>query len=79
MVGFGRNQFVWAVVFFSVCFVAAGSAHGEGTPAERLMTVLPEDTLGFAATSGGDYSEAAFEKSIPGRAMPEVKFKGSGG
>jgi hypothetical protein len=55
------------VVVFSVGFVAAGTAKGESTPAEKLMMVLPEDMLGFAATSGGDYSKAAFEKSLLGR------------
>jgi hypothetical protein len=67
MVRYGRNTFVWAVLVFSVSFLAAGTAKGESTPAEKLMMVLPEDTLAFAATSGGDYSKAAFEKSILGR------------
>jgi hypothetical protein len=67
MVRCGRNGFVWAAVIFSVSFLAADVAAGESTPAEKLMMVLPEDTLGFAATSGGDYSKASFERSILGR------------
>ena len=35
--------------------------------AEQLLTMLPDDVVGFVATSGGDNLKPAFEKTIIGR------------
>ncbi len=35
--------------------------------AEKLLTMLPDDVVGFVATSGGDDLKPAFEKTIMGR------------
>lgn len=35
--------------------------------AEQLLTVMPDDVVGFVATSGGDNLKPAFEKTILGR------------
>ena len=35
--------------------------------AEKLLTVIPDDVVGFIATSGGDELKPAFEKTILGR------------
>jgi len=39
----------------------------ETSPVEKLQKVLPDDVLGFVATSGGDNLKPAFDKSILGR------------
>ncbi len=58
----------------TVLFLLAGCAEKEvveeeqkGSPAEKLVTMLPDDVLGFVATSGGQYLKPSFEKSILGR------------
>jgi len=69
-----------AVVFkaissvFGICslivLISLGcSARAESTTsaAEKLLTVAPDDIVGFVATSGGDELKPAFEKSILGR------------
>jgi len=35
--------------------------------AEQLLTMMPDDVVGFVATSGGDNLKPAFEKTILGR------------
>jgi hypothetical protein len=55
------------VLFLSIGFAPLDTAVAASSPAEDLMKVLPDDVLGFVATSGGDSLEADFEKSILGR------------
>jgi prepilin-type processing-associated H-X9-DG protein len=52
---------------FLIGFAPLGTAVAASSPAEDLMKVLPDDVLGFVATSGGDSLEADFRKSILGR------------
>ena len=47
-----------------VCPVKAESAI---SAAEQLLTMIPDDVVGFVATSGGDDLKPAFEKTIIGR------------
>jgi hypothetical protein len=41
------------------------------TPAEKLTVFLPEEMLGFIATSGGDYLKEPFERSSLGKVWAE--------
>jgi len=59
---------------FGICLLIAlislgCSARAEPTSsdAEKLLMVVPDDVVGFVATSGGDELKPAFEKSILGR------------
>ena len=62
-----RNLFICAALLFSVGFVVSNAAFAANSPAQELTKVLPDDVLGFFATSGGDSLKADFEKSILGR------------
>jgi len=55
------------VLFFSIIFAQSNMAVAENSPAEKLVTVLPDDVLSFVATSGGDSLKPVFEKAILGR------------
>lgn len=59
--------FICAVLFLGIGFVQSNTVAAESSPAEKLVTVLPDDTLGFVTTSGGDSLKPAFEKTILGR------------
>jgi len=59
--------FVCAGLLFSYGLVASGTVFAQPSPAEELTRVLPDDVLGFVATSGGDSLKADFKKSILGR------------
>lgn len=59
--------FICAVLFLAVGFVQSNTVVAESSPAEKLVTMLPDDTLGFVTTSGGDSLKPAFEKTILGR------------
>ncbi|MBN2594443.1 MAG: hypothetical protein JXA81_13125 [Sedimentisphaerales bacterium] len=43
--------------------------------AERLLIVMPDDVVGFVATSGGDELKPAFEKTILGRIWSDAGVK----
>ena len=43
------------------------STDSEQAPPIGLMTVVPDDVLGFVAVSGGDNLKPAFERSALGR------------
>ena len=58
---------IGAVLLLSIGFAPPDTAVAASSPAEDLMKVLPDDVLGFVATSGGDSLKAGFEKSILGR------------
>jgi prepilin-type processing-associated H-X9-DG protein len=58
---------ICAVLLLSIGFAPLGTAVAASSPAEDLMKVLPDDVLGFVATSGGDSLEADFRKSLLGR------------
>ena len=62
-----RSVLSCAVLFLLIGCAKRDVAERESSPAEQLTMVLPDDVLGFAATSGGDYLKPAFEKSILGR------------
>ena len=67
MIKFYNKLFVCAVLFFSISFAQPGVARAESSPVDKLATVLPDDVLGFVATSGGEHLKPAFEKSSLGR------------
>jgi prepilin-type processing-associated H-X9-DG protein len=54
-----------AMVLFVCGFAAAASAETSG--AEQLIQKLPDEIIGFVATSGGDELKPAFEKTILGK------------
>ncbi len=58
---------ICAVLLLSIGLAPLGTAVAASSPAEDLMKVMPDDVLGFVATSGGDSLEADFKKSILGR------------
>jgi prepilin-type processing-associated H-X9-DG protein len=59
--------FVFAGLLFSHSLIASSVASAQTSSAEELTKVLPDDVLGFVATSGGDSLKVGFEKSILGR------------
>ncbi len=57
-----------AGVFLSVLLVfSAAPVAGAGSAAEELTKRLPDDVIGFVATSGGDVLKGDFEKTALGR------------
>ncbi|MHC4356267.1 MAG: hypothetical protein ACYS0H_26485, partial [Planctomycetota bacterium] len=58
---------ICAALLLSIGLAPLSTAVAASSPAEDLMKVLPDDVLGFVATSGGDSLEADFRKSILGR------------
>lgn len=67
MIKFYNKLFICAVLFFLIGFAQPGVVRAESPPVDKLATVLPDDVLGFVATSGGEYLKPAFEKSTLGR------------
>ena len=67
--------FVCAGLLFSISFVVSSEAFAAGSPAEELTRVLPDNVLGFVATSGGDGLKAGFERSILGRMWNDPGLK----
>jgi len=67
MIKYYNKLFICAVLFFSISFAQPGVVRAESTPVDKLATVLPDDVMFFAATSGGDCLKPAFEKSTLGR------------
>ncbi len=62
-----RRLFVYITLLLSIVFTQTNIVIAQETPAEKLLTVMPDGVIGFYATSGGDSLEPAFEKSIMGR------------
>ena len=63
-----RNTlFICALLIFSINFVQSNTAIAQSSPAEKLVNTLPDNVVGFVATSGGDSLKPAFEKTIIGR------------
>jgi hypothetical protein len=62
-----RRTCVWLAFFLLVGFVPPLVAAGQVSPVDKLMTVLPDEVLGFAATAGGEHLKGQFEKSTLGR------------
>ncbi|MHC4749667.1 MAG: hypothetical protein ACYTFW_07285 [Planctomycetota bacterium] len=58
---------ICAVMFFAIGLIQPNTAVAQSSPAEELVTVLPDDVMGFVTTSGGDSLKPAFEKAILGR------------
>jgi len=75
MVKFCYILFICAVLLSPIGCGKQPKAAPQKTPAGELMTLLPDDVLGFVATSGGENLKPAFEKSILGRIWndPEVQ------
>ncbi|MCK4294844.1 MAG: hypothetical protein KAY65_16720, partial [Planctomycetes bacterium] len=75
MVKFCYILLICAVLLSPIGCGKQPKAAPQKTPAGELMTLLPDDVLGFVATSGGDNLKPAFEKSILGRIWydPEVQ------
>ena len=59
--------FVCVGLLFAYGLAASGTVLAQSSPAEELTRVLPDDVLGFVATSGGESLRAGFEKSTLGR------------
>jgi hypothetical protein len=57
---------IW-VLILSLSVVWPVRAESATSAAEKLLTVIPDDVVGFIATSGGDELKPAFEKTILGR------------
>ncbi|HCO94378.1 MAG TPA: hypothetical protein DIU00_10575 [Phycisphaerales bacterium] len=63
-----RNTlFICALLIFSINFAQSNTAIAQSSPAEKLVNTLPDNVVGFVATSGGDSLKPAFEKTIIGR------------
>jgi len=56
-----------AVLVFSISFVQLNPAVAQSSPAEKLVNTLPDNVVGFVATSGCDSLKSAFEKTIIGQ------------
>src|SRR4030042_2857490 len=54
------------IISLSIFCIQSNTAIAQ-TPVDKLVTVIPDDVVGFYATSGGDSLKPAFEKSILGR------------
>lgn len=59
--------FICVGLLFSRGFAASNAAFVQTSQAQELTRVMPDDVLGFVATSGGESLKADFEKSIIGR------------
>jgi prepilin-type processing-associated H-X9-DG protein len=64
MTRFNRNLFVIIILSLSISIVCSNTCNAQGSSAQKLTTVVPDDVLGFMATSGGDELKPAFEKTI---------------
>ena len=75
MVKFCYILLICAVLLSPIGCGKQPKAAPQKTPAGELMALLPDDVLGFVATSGGENLKPAFEKSILGRIWndPEVQ------
>ena len=67
MTRFRNTLFICAVLVFSISLVQSNTAIAQSSPAEKLVNTLPDNMVGFVATSGGDSLKPAFEKTILGR------------
>ena len=70
--------FVCAGLLFLHSLVVSSAALAQASPAEELTRVLPDDVLGFVATSGGESLQAGFEKSLLGRMWHDPGVKAFG-
>ena len=59
-----RNLFVFIILSLSISFVFSNTCNAQDSSAQKLTTVVPDDVLGFMATSGADELKPAFEKTI---------------
>lgn len=59
-----KNLFVFVILSLSISIACSNTCNAQGSSAQKLTTVLPDDVLGFMATSGGDELKPAFEKTI---------------
>ena len=64
MIRFYRNLFILIILSLSVCILCSNTCIAQDSSEQKLTTVLPDDVLGFMATSGGDELKPAFEKTI---------------
>ena len=78
MIRFRKIRIVCAGLVFSISFAASSVTFAQASPAEELTRVLPDDVLGFVATSGGESLKAGFEKSLLGRMWHDPGVKAFG-
>ena len=57
----------FCVQLLLMSLVCPSKVESATSAAEKLLTMIPDDTVGFVATSGGDDLKPAFEKTILGR------------
>jgi len=57
----------FCVQLLLMSLVCPSNAESATSAAEQLLTMMPDDVVGFVATSGGDDLKPAFEKTILGR------------
>ena len=55
------------VLISLISVVCSSSVEGATSAVEKLLIVMPDDVVGFVATSGEDELKPAFEKAILGR------------
>ncbi|MBN2181123.1 MAG: hypothetical protein JW715_04355 [Sedimentisphaerales bacterium] len=55
---------VLIILLLSVGFIFSDECIAQGSSAQKLTTILPDDVLGFVATSGADELKPDFEKTI---------------
>ncbi len=58
------KKFLVCAILFSITFIYSDTSTAQNSSAEKLTTVLPDNLLGFVATSGADELKPAFEKTI---------------
>ena len=49
-----RNLLVIIILSLSISIVCPNTCNAQDSSAQKLTTILPDDVLGFLATSGGD-------------------------
>ncbi len=59
-----KKFLVCAVLLFSVTFICSDASIAQSSSAQKLTEVLPDNVVGFIATSGADELGPAFEKTI---------------
>ena len=64
---FGSKKIAFVFIISLLIFCIQSNTATAQTPVDKLVTVMPDNIIGFCATSGDDNIKPAFEKSILGR------------
>jgi prepilin-type processing-associated H-X9-DG protein len=67
--------FIVCICVLLMSLTCPANAQTATSAAEQLLTVIPDDVVGFIATSGGDELKPAFEKTILGRIWNDAGVK----